>query len=73
MDKRLRLSELDRKVDEIVRDEKKSDYEKKLLVMDVMIDLLDEIEELEKKVSDYGWEREYEHRDDWKKVYEMGC
>ena len=50
MDKRLKLSELDRKVDEIVRDEKKSDYEKKLLVMDVMIDLLDEIEELEKRV-----------------------
>lgn len=30
------------------------------------------IKELEKKVSDAGWQYEYDHADDWRKPTEMG-
>lgn len=30
------------------------------------------IKEMEKRVSDAGWQYEYDHRDDWRKITEMG-
>jgi hypothetical protein len=30
------------------------------------------IKELEKRVSDAGWQYEYDHADDWRKPTEMG-
>lgn len=30
------------------------------------------VKELEKQVSDAGWQYEYDHRDDWRKITEMG-
>ena len=32
----------------------------------------DKIKKLEKRVSDAGWQYEYDHRDDWRKITEMG-
>lgn len=31
-----------------------------------------EIEKLEKRISDYGWQYEADHVDDWRKPHEMG-
>ena len=80
MNKIQRLHDIDEELDKIIRNEKLSDYEKKLHITCMMIDLLNEIEEkekevkeLKKEVSDAGWQREYDHRDDWRKVHEMGC
>lgn len=30
------------------------------------------IKKLEKRVSDAGWQYEYDHADDWRKITEMG-
>lgn len=30
------------------------------------------IKKMEKRVSDAGWQYEYDHRDDWRKITEMG-
>ncbi len=30
------------------------------------------VSELEKKISDAGWQYEYDHADDWRKPTEMG-
>ena len=32
----------------------------------------EKIKELEKRVSDYGWQYEYDHTDDWRRPTEMG-
>ena len=32
----------------------------------------DKVKELEKQVSDAGWQYEYDHADDWRKPTEMG-
>lgn len=74
MNRAQKFYSIDAKVNEIVRNEKLSDYEKALKIeANIIIPLLDKIEELEKEVRDCGWEREYEHADDWRKVHEMGC
>lgn len=79
-------NDMNRKVDAIVRNEKLSDYEKGLQIMyevGFLFDERDELKkkveeltnkkkELEKEVSDAGWQREYDHADDWRKVTEMG-
>lgn len=44
----------------------------KELAKKVMEMQADKIKGLEKRVSDAGWQYEYDHADDWKKPTEMG-
>ena len=69
-----RLHDTDQKLNEIIRDEKLSDYEKILRVsVEVVIPLLDKIQELTNENVRAGWEREAAHADDWRKQpIEMG-
>ena len=47
-------------------------YAKCFWSLEDMPDQEKEIEKLKKQVSDAGWQYEYDHRDDWRKVTEMG-
>ena len=68
-----RLHDADEKLNEIIRDEKLSDYEKILKVStEVVVPLIDKIQKLTKEVSDAGWQYEYDHANDWRKPVEMG-
>lgn len=50
LDKQLDFHNIEKKLDKIVRDERLSDYEKKLHIeADIIIPLLDKIDALEKK------------------------
>lgn len=81
LDKQLNLHNIEKKLDTIIRDEKKSDYEKKIYIeSDIIIPLLDELDALkeklkkaEKEVSDAGWEREAAREQAWLERGDDGC
>ena len=75
MNRAQRFYSIDAKVNEIVRNEKLSDYEKALKIeANIIIPLLDKIEELEKEVSDCRMrDKEYEQLSEYvRKVQERG-
>lgn len=47
-------------------------YAKCFWDLENMPDYEKKIKELEKRVSDAGWQYEYDHADDWRKPTEMG-
>lgn len=76
----LTFGRMDKIVDEIVRNDSLSAYEKKIKIMTQVVGpLVDANEKLrkegkekDKRISDAGWQYEKDHADDWRKPVEMG-